>query len=97
MSGESFDVTLDLSTHGLGLSIVGGTDAPARPDDGAIYISRVDQTGAGFVAGLRIGDRITQVGAVQLTDVKHDEAIAIIKEELGSLVRVTRAPPACPR
>jgi len=29
-ASESFNVTLDLTAHGLGVSIVGGTDAPAR-------------------------------------------------------------------
>jgi len=29
-ASESFEVTLDLTEHGLGVSIVGGTDAPAR-------------------------------------------------------------------
>jgi DNA damage-binding protein 1 len=97
MSVESFDATLDLTTRGLGLSIVGGTDAPARPDDSAIYISRVNKSGAAVAAGLRVGDRITQVGSFDLTHVSHDEAINIIKEELGSLsitLHVERDPAA---
>lgn len=87
MAGESvsFDAELDLSNKGLGLSIVGGTDVPARAGDTGIFVSRVDEAGAGTVAGLRVGDRITAVGSTDLSAVKHDEAIAIIKEELGSL------------
>jgi len=52
----------------------------------------VDDAGAGCKSGLRVGDRITRVGAFDLAEVTHDEAVAIIKEELGMLVRASPQP-----
>jgi hypothetical protein len=76
-SAGGAELTVHLAPElGFGCKIVGGVDAPAADHgDSGIYISEVLPGGAADKAGLRVGDRITRAGAVDLTEV-HAAATA---------------------
>lgn len=62
-------------------------------DEGGIILVDVYETGAGYKAGLRTGDRIVQVDGTDVTDKDLSSAVALVKGEKGTSVtlKVVRA------
>ncbi|CAH1772527.1 unnamed protein product [Owenia fusiformis] len=75
-------VSLSRDESGLGFSIAGGRGSvPFRPGstDDAIYISRVTEGGVAERCGqLQVGDRILSINNVDMTDARHDQAVALL-------------------
>lgn len=55
-------------------------------DEGGIILVDVYETGAGYKAGLRTGDRIVQVDGTDVTDMDLSSAVALVKGEKGTSV-----------
>lgn len=96
-----YEIHIERTTSGLGLSIAGGKGStPYRGDDEGIFISRVTEAGPAEMAGLRVGDKLVAVNGMSCIDVDHYEAVDILKAAGPSLVvhfirEVTRlVPPA---
>uniref|UniRef100_A0A8C8S2G2 Protein scribble homolog n=1 Tax=Pelusios castaneus TaxID=367368 RepID=A0A8C8S2G2_9SAUR len=83
----------------LGLSIVGGSDHSSHPfgiHEPGVFISKVIPHGLASRSGLRVGDRILEVNAVDLRHATHQEAVNALlssTQELSMLVRRDPAPP----
>uniref|UniRef100_A0A672J4E2 PDZ domain-containing protein n=1 Tax=Salarias fasciatus TaxID=181472 RepID=A0A672J4E2_SALFA len=92
------EVTLMKSGGPLGLSIVGGSDHASHPfgiNEPGVFISKVIPHGLACQSGLRVGDRILEVNAIDLRHATHQEAVRALlanKQEIRMLVR--RDPPA---
>ena len=54
--------------------------------EGGILLVDVYESGAGYKAGLRSGDRIIQVDGTDVTDMDLSSAVALVKGEIGTLV-----------
>ncbi|XP_062335100.1 protein scribble homolog isoform X15 [Osmerus eperlanus] len=65
---------------GLGFSIAGGKGSTAfRTGDTAIYISRIAEGGAAHRdSTLRVGDRVLSINGVDMTEARHDQAVALL-------------------
>ncbi|KFQ72340.1 Disks large 3, partial [Phaethon lepturus] len=80
-------IRLSLSPHlpshspsGLGFSIAGGIGNQHIPGDNSIYITKIIEGGAAQKDGrLQIGDRLLAVNNTNLQDVRHEEAVAALK------------------
>ncbi|NWR75272.1 DLG3 protein, partial [Centropus unirufus] len=69
-----------LSASGLGFSIAGGIGNQHIPGDNSIYITKIIEGGAAQKDGrLQIGDRLLAVNNTNLQDVRHEEAVAALK------------------
>ncbi|XP_066572279.1 protein scribble homolog isoform X10 [Amia ocellicauda] len=83
----------------LGLSIVGGSDHASHPfgiSEPGVFISKVIPQGLAAQSGLRVGDRILEVNAIDLRHATHQEAVRALlsnKQEIRMLVRRDPAPP----
>uniref|UniRef100_A0A8D0H9U1 Scribble planar cell polarity protein n=1 Tax=Sphenodon punctatus TaxID=8508 RepID=A0A8D0H9U1_SPHPU len=83
----------------LGLSIVGGSDHSSHPfgiQEPGVFISKVIPRGLASRSGLRVGDRILEVNAIDLRHATHQEAVNALlsnTQELRMLVRRDPAPP----
>ncbi|XP_056678810.1 protein scribble homolog isoform X23 [Monodelphis domestica] len=68
------------SERGLGFSIAGGKGStPYRAGDGGIFISRIAEGGAAHRAGtLQVGDRVISINGVDMTEARHDQAVALL-------------------
>ncbi|NWX85684.1 DLG3 protein, partial [Nothoprocta pentlandii] len=65
---------------GLGFSIAGGIGNQHIPGDNSIYITKIIEGGAAQKDGrLQIGDRLLAVNNTNLQDVRHEEAVAALK------------------
>ncbi|CAG2179950.1 unnamed protein product, partial [Oppiella nova] len=65
---------------GLGLSIAGGLgSSPYKGDDEGIFVSRITEEGPAEGAGLRVGDKILSVNAVDFTEIDHYKAVDALK------------------
>ena len=63
----------------LGLSIVGGTDAPVQPGDVAVYAMGIVDEGAAACDGrLQAQDKLLVCNGQSLANVTHEEAVAIL-------------------
>uniref|UniRef100_A0A8C2ZHS9 Protein scribble homolog n=1 Tax=Cyclopterus lumpus TaxID=8103 RepID=A0A8C2ZHS9_CYCLU len=93
------DVTLLKSGGPLGLSIVGGSDHASHPfgiNEPGVFISKVIPHGLACESGLRVGDRILEVNAIDLRHATHQEAVRALlanKQEIRMLVRRDPSPP----
>ncbi|NXK54090.1 DLG3 protein, partial [Chauna torquata] len=68
------------SPPGLGFSIAGGIGNQHIPGDNSIYITKIIEGGAAQKDGrLQIGDRLLAVNNTNLQDVRHEEAVAALK------------------
>ncbi|NXU53381.1 DLG3 protein, partial [Turnix velox] len=68
------------SCSGLGFSIAGGIGNQHIPGDNSIYITKIIEGGAAQKDGrLQIGDRLLAVNNTNLQDVRHEEAVAALK------------------
>ncbi|KAJ8272709.1 hypothetical protein GJAV_G00092490 [Gymnothorax javanicus] len=65
---------------GLGFSIAGGKGStPYRPGDNGIYISRIAEGGAAHRDNtLHVGDRVISINGVDMTEARHDQAVALL-------------------
>nr|AUG84437.1 scribble [Platynereis dumerilii] len=91
---ESISMILKRDDNGLGFSIAGGRGstpykgsdeikqeeiAPTTQGRDSIYISRVTEGGAAENDGrIQVGDRIISINAVDVSDARHDQAVALL-------------------
>ncbi|CAL8293812.1 unnamed protein product [Lota lota] len=93
------EVTLLKSGGPLGLSIVGGSDHASHPfgiNEPGVFISKVIPEGLACQSGLRVGDRILEVNAIDMRHATHQEAVRALlanKQEIRLLVRRDPSPP----
>lgn len=77
---ENYEIHIERTSAGLGLSIAGGKGStPFRGDDEGIFISRVTEAGPADLAGLRVGDKVVKVNGVSVIDVDHYQAVEVLK------------------
>ncbi|NXY48222.1 DLG3 protein, partial [Ceuthmochares aereus] len=84
---RALSISLSFSPHlpsfspsGLGFSIAGGIGNQHIPGDNSIYITKIIEGGAAQKDGrLQIGDRLLAVNNTNLQDVRHEEAVAALK------------------
>lgn len=77
---ENYEIHIERTSAGLGLSIAGGKGStPFRGDDEGIFISRVTEGGPADVAGLRVGDKVLKVNGVSVIEVDHYHAVEVLK------------------
>uniref|UniRef100_H2ZX49 PATJ crumbs cell polarity complex component n=1 Tax=Latimeria chalumnae TaxID=7897 RepID=H2ZX49_LATCH len=77
-------ITLEKGTNGLGFSIVGGYGSPHG--DLPIYVKTVFAKGAAAEDGrLKRGDQILSVNGESLDGVTHEQAVAILKHQKGTV------------
>ncbi|XP_063780808.1 protein scribble homolog [Pseudophryne corroboree] len=81
---------------GLGFSIAGGVGStPYRVGDTGIFISRIAEGGAAHRDGtLRVGDRVLSINGVDMTEARHDQAVALLTSTSPTItLLVKREPP----
>ncbi|XP_041507404.1 inaD-like protein isoform X2 [Microtus oregoni] len=77
-------ITLEKGSAGLGLSIVGGYGSPHG--DLPIYVKTIFPKGAAAEDGrLKRGDQILAVNGETLEGVTHEQAVAILKQQSGTV------------
>lgn len=77
---EYEEITLERGSAGLGFTVAGGTDNPHYKNDNSIYITRFIPNGPAALDGrLKLEDIIVRVDDIDLTDVKHSEAVTALK------------------
>jgi protein scribble len=77
---ERFEIHIERTSAGLGLSIAGGRGStPFKGDDEGIFISRVTENGPADLAGLRVGDKVLKVNGVSVEDADHYDAVEVLK------------------
>uniref|UniRef100_A0A8C7JPM5 Protein scribble homolog n=1 Tax=Oncorhynchus kisutch TaxID=8019 RepID=A0A8C7JPM5_ONCKI len=86
---------------GLGFSIAGGKGSTAyRTGDMGIYISRIAEGGAAHRdCTLRVGDRVITINGVDMTEARHDQAVALLtgtSPTIALLVERDQAEPGTP-
>uniref|UniRef100_A0A3B4F0M6 Protein scribble homolog n=1 Tax=Pundamilia nyererei TaxID=303518 RepID=A0A3B4F0M6_9CICH len=77
---QRFSTCLIRNDKGLGFSIAGGKGSTAyRTGDTGIYISRIAEGGAAHKdSTLRVGDRVISINGVDMTEARHDQAVALL-------------------
>ncbi|XP_073399394.1 protein scribble homolog isoform X18 [Dendrobates tinctorius] len=86
---EELTLTILRQTGGLGISIAGGKGStPYKGDDEGIFISRVAEEGPAARAGVRVGDKLLEVNAVDLHNAEHHMAVEALRSS-GSSVSMT--------
>ena len=84
---EKYEIRIERSNAGLGLSIAGGRGStPFKGDDEGIFISRVTEGGPADLAGLKVGDKVMKVNGADVRDVSHYEAVEVLKASGQTLV-----------
>lgn len=77
---ENYEIHIERTSAGLGLSIAGGKGStPFKGDDEGIFISRVTEGGPADLAGLKVGDKVTKVNGVVVVEVDHYQAVEVLK------------------
>ncbi|XP_055679755.1 protein lap4 isoform X4 [Lutzomyia longipalpis] len=77
---ERYEIHIERTSAGLGLSIAGGKGStPFKGDDEGIFISRVTEGGPADLAGLRVGDKVLKVNGISVEAADHYEAVEILK------------------
>ncbi|XP_032455631.1 protein lap4 isoform X10 [Nasonia vitripennis] len=77
---EQYEIHIERTTGGLGLSIAGGIGStPFKGDDEGIFISRVTEGGPADLAGLRVGDKVLSVNGISVVNVDHYDAVEVLK------------------
>ncbi|XP_058792362.1 protein lap4 isoform X10 [Phymastichus coffea] len=77
---EQYEIHIERTTGGLGLSIAGGIGStPFKGDDEGIFISRVTEGGPADLAGLRVGDKVLSVNGTSVISVDHYDAVEVLK------------------
>uniref|UniRef100_A0A8C5I2Q7 Protein scribble homolog n=1 Tax=Gouania willdenowi TaxID=441366 RepID=A0A8C5I2Q7_GOUWI len=77
---QRFSTCLYRNDKGLGFSIAGGKGSTVyRTGDTGIYISRIAEGGAAHRdSTLRVGDRVLSINGVDMTEARHDQAVALL-------------------
>lgn len=84
---EKYEIHIERSRTGLGLSIAGGRGStPFRGDDEGIFISRVTEGGPADLAGLKVGDKVLTVNGVSVVGVSHYDAVEVLKASGAVLI-----------
>ncbi|XP_053970119.1 uncharacterized protein LOC128871949 isoform X3 [Anastrepha ludens] len=77
---EQYEIHIERTTAGLGLSIAGGRGStPFKGDDEGIFISRVTEGGPADLAGLKVGDKVLKVNGISVIDADHYQAVQVLK------------------
>lgn len=77
---ETYEIHIERTSAGLGLSIAGGRGStPFKGNDEGIFISRVTEGGPADLAGLKVGDKVLKVNGVVVVDADHYQAVDILK------------------
>ncbi|XP_074415586.1 protein scribble homolog isoform X25 [Zonotrichia albicollis] len=87
-AAERFSTCLMRNEKGLGFSIAGGKGStPYRAGDTGIFISRIADGGAAHRDGiLRVGDRVISINGVDMTEARHDQAVALLTAASPTIV-----------
>uniref|UniRef100_A0A8C3M853 Uncharacterized protein n=1 Tax=Geospiza parvula TaxID=87175 RepID=A0A8C3M853_GEOPR len=87
-AAERFSTCLMRNEKGLGFSIAGGQGStPYRAGDTGIFISRIAEGGAAHRDGiLRVGDRVISINGVDMTEARHDQAVALLTAASPTIV-----------
>lgn len=86
---EKYEIHIERTKSGLGLSIAGGRGStPFKGDDEGIFISRVTECGPADLAGLKVGDKVLSVNGVNVIDVSHYDAVEVLKASGAVLILV---------
>lgn len=84
---EKYEIHIERSKTGLGLSIAGGRGStPFKGDDEGIFISRVTEGGPADLAGLKVGDKVLTVNGVSVVGVSHYDAVEVLKASGAVLI-----------
>lgn len=84
---EKYEIHIERSRTGLGLSIAGGRGStPFKGDDEGIFISRVTEGGPADLAGLKVGDKVLTVNGVSVIGVSHYDAVEVLKASGAVLI-----------
>ncbi|KAM9337662.1 protein scribble homolog [Symphorus nematophorus] len=83
---------------GLGFSIAGGKGStPYRTGDTGIYISRIAEGGAAHRdSTLRVGDRVISINGVDMTEARHDQAVALLTGTSPTIALLVERDPNAP-
>uniref|UniRef100_A0A1B0A470 PDZ domain-containing protein n=1 Tax=Glossina pallidipes TaxID=7398 RepID=A0A1B0A470_GLOPL len=77
---EQYEIHIERTSAGLGLSIAGGKGStPFKGDDEGIFISRVTESGPADMAGLKVGDKVLKVNGISVVDADHYQAVQVLK------------------
>uniref|UniRef100_A0A1A9W4G8 PDZ domain-containing protein n=1 Tax=Glossina brevipalpis TaxID=37001 RepID=A0A1A9W4G8_9MUSC len=77
---EQYEIHIERTSAGLGLSIAGGKGStPFKGDDEGIFISRVTDGGPADMAGLKVGDKVLKVNGISVVDADHYQAVQVLK------------------
>ncbi|XP_055300016.1 protein lap4-like isoform X9 [Sitodiplosis mosellana] len=88
---ENYEIHIERTSAGLGLSIAGGKGStPYKGNDEGIFISRVTEGGPADLAGLKIGDKVLKVNGVSVITADHYHAVDILKACGSVLVLVVQ-------
>ncbi|XP_076296969.1 protein lap4-like isoform X3 [Lasioglossum baleicum] len=88
---EQYEIHIERTTGGLGLSIAGGIGStPFKGDDEGIFISRVTEGGPADLAGLEVDDKVLSVNGVSVVNVGHYDAVEVLKACGNVLVLVVQ-------
>ncbi|KAM6283175.1 protein scribble homolog [Porphyrio hochstetteri] len=87
---ERYSTCLMRNEKGLGFSIAGGKGStPYRAGDTGIFISRIAEGGAAHRDGiLHVGDRVISINGVDMTEARHDQAVALLTASSPTIVLV---------
>ncbi|KAM6350245.1 protein scribble homolog isoform 15-T15 [Podargus strigoides] len=85
---ERFSTCLMRNEKGLGFSIAGGKGStPYRAGDTGIFVSRIAEGGAAHRDGiLHVGDRVISINGVDMTEARHDQAVALLTASSPTIV-----------
>ncbi|KPU80370.1 uncharacterized protein Dana_GF16442, isoform W [Drosophila ananassae] len=88
---EQYEIHIERTAAGLGLSIAGGKGStPFKGDDDGIFISRVTEAGPADLAGLKVGDKVLKVNGIVVVDADHYQAVQVLKACGAVLVLVVQ-------
>lgn len=88
---EQYEIHIERTSAGLGLSIAGGKGStPFKGDDDGIFISRVTEAGPADLAGLKVGDKVLKVNGIVVVDADHYQAVQVLKACGAVLVLVVQ-------
>lgn len=77
---ETYEIHIERTSAGLGLSIAGGRGStPFKGNDEGIFISRVTEGGPADLAGLKVGDKVLKVNGINVVEADHYQAVDILK------------------
>ncbi|XP_051796745.1 protein scribble homolog isoform X2 [Acanthochromis polyacanthus] len=95
---QRFSTCLIRNDKGLGFSIAGGKGStPYRTGDMGIYISRIAEGGAAHRdSTLRVGDRVISINGVDMTEARHDQAVALLTGTSPTITLLVERDPNAP-